>query len=396
MAAYDVSLLGSGLEFDTTSYLQGALGKLSATRFVIAWQQSDIVKNVQCFDINTSTGAITAVSSPLNFLTDSVVWGNTLRPALQVYDSTHFVIAWNGLSSDGFIQSFQVNAGTGAITTWGSALEFDATNGTGLSMCAIDSSHYLVTWSGAANDGFARVFTLNTGTGAIAGEGANFEWQTTEATITSVALLDSGHAIVCLKHETDNDLSAKVLSIDGSYNVGNAGTETVLQATITVNGNNVVVMDSSISPMVAVDFYSTTTGTTSGKILRQIQVNTSTWAVSNLGTQSQVTSSSNVIDSCGYAIQKIDSTHFIVWYKGSADDDGYATTYSINTSDGSLSALSTVEYLNADVAYHSSLQMDTYLYVCAYQDVTSGDGFVQAFSIAQPVTIKPFTLLGVG
>lgn len=391
MATYDVSTLGSPLEFDTTMYRYGVLGRLSDTRFVMAWQQSTTVKNVQAFDVNPSTGAITALSSPLNFYSTTIGWSAASRPTLQVYDATHFIITWADDASDGRMRSFQLDGG-GAITAWGSELEFDTTNAISQGSCMMDSTHMLVAWRGAADDGFAQVFTLNTGTGALTAEGSSFEWQTTEADLISVAKLSSTKVLVCLKEASTNDLAAKVLDVNTStWAVGNAGSESNLQATITVVGNNVITIDDSISPIVAIDFYGSSTGTPTGQILRQIQVNTSTWAVSTLGTQSNIsgdfTTNRNL-----YAIQKIDSTHFIVFYTGGASSFlGTAATYEINTSTGALTELSTTTFTAAQSGSHSSVKLTDSLYIIAYSDdASSDDGFVQSISVVMttPTSIK--------
>lgn len=381
MAAYDVTTLGSPLEFDTTMCRFPVLGKLSSTRFVIAWQQSATVKNVQAFDVNPTTGAISALSSPLNFYSTSISWSATTRPTLLVYDSTHFIITWCDDASDGRMRSFQLDGG-GAITAWGSEVEYDTTQAVGISSVWFDSTHFLQVWRGTADDGFAQVFTLNSGTGALTGEGSPFEWQTSEADLTSVCKLGSDRALVCLKEASTNDLAGKVLSVNTStWAVSNAGSESNLKATITCGGNNLITINDGISPMVAIDFYNSSTGTT-GHILRPVQINTSTWAVSTLGSESNIsgdyTNNRNL-----YAIQKIDDTHFICFYTGGASSFlGTAATYSINTADGTLTQLDTVTFTSGQSGSHSTVKMSDTLYIVAYSDdASSDDGFVQSIAV---------------
>lgn len=388
MALYDITKLGSPLEFDTADYgNSGSGGKLSTTRFVLAWQSTTNVKKVQCFSLNRSTGAIAAEDSALTFSNEVA---DAQGISLTVIDSTHFIIFWIGTAGDGFCQVFSVNSGTGAITAMGSPTEYDTVDGLTPSSVLMDATHVLNCWGGSGSDGFAQIFTVNTGTGGITAEGSAFEYDTTEGLYPSVAKISATKALVCYAGASQ-DGNSRVLDINTStWAVTGAAASSVFQASILNVSNNVIILAAG-SPTTAIDLYLNTTGGTTGYLLRQLSINTSTWAVTNLGTQLQV-STENAAN-FERSLQRIDDTHFIVWLSGNSGIL-YARTYSINLGTGAFTLLNEVQVLAGSPGKRDvSVDMEGGLFVDAWNDTDGGgDGFVQAFSVALPSTtsIKTF------
>ena len=391
MADYDITQLGSAVEFDTADYrLSTSGGYLKSTRFVLAWQSTTNAKKVQCFSLNRATGAIAAEDSAVTF-DNTDASDNAI--SLTVIDSTHFIVFWRGTDGDGFCRIFSVNDGSGAITAMGAgATEYDTTNGSFPSSCLMDPTHVLNTWYYSSNDdGYAQIFTVNTSTGAITAESSPFLYDTIGES-ASVAKISDTKALVCYKGASADGF-ARVLDVNTStWAVTGAGSSFEFQDNITEQWNNVVIMNPGESPTIAVNFYFNASGGTVGRVLRQLSINTSTWAVSNLGTQLQLYS--GVTDmNIERSLQVIDSTHFIVWFVGTADD-GFVRTYSINLGTGALTQLNEVEFNTIDNSLDCSVNMGSGLFINAWQDVTSGDGFVQAFQVALPVSTSVKTYYG--
>jgi len=171
-------------------------------------------------------------------------------------DSTHFLIFWTDSGGLGKAQIAEVDLVTGSFTMKGTALTFEAGANAYNACVAVTSTRYLNCWQGAAGDGFAQVFTVNTTTWSVTAEGSPLEFDTSDASDISITQVDSSHFII---------------------------------------------------------FYATTASVGKADILA---VNLSTWAVTEPGSKTTFDGTKGVFNSC----QKVDSTHFINFWSGAADD----------------------------------------------------------------------------
>jgi hypothetical protein len=112
-------------------------------------------------------------------------------PDLHQIDSTHYLCAYQGDGDDGYAVVLTVNTGTWAISV-GTPFEFDTSNGQDPAIVQMDSTHYLVAYGGMAEDGYAVILTVNTGSWTIS-KGTELEFDTVTTKTPVVCKLDNQH-----------------------------------------------------------------------------------------------------------------------------------------------------------------------------------------------------------
>lgn len=322
MAAYDLTALSTALEFDTQGGVFNNVLRWSDTRVIAVWNGSTDTKGlVQAFDINAGTGAVTTVGTALSI--DGTT--NAMNGAsILAFDSTHFILIWrDGNDVQVKARAFAVD-GSGNITTAGSILSLtDITNQpTGT---LIDSTHILVVGSGSGNDGYAKVLAVNTGTWAITQAGAATEFDTSNFSGYNggpmVQTIDSTHVIVAWGTASSVG-QAQVLSI-------NTGTWAVTAEGTVHEFDNSSVQYIGVTPLDLTNHYLITyrdDGSTGDGKAQVVEVNLSTWAVTNVGTP--VTFDTGSIDYVGPS--RIDATTVaLMWGEAS---NGYAAILKVDAS----------------------------------------------------------------
>jgi len=151
---------GTALEYNTSTGATPALAKIDATHYLCAYQgpQSDGWAMVLTVD----TGALTITKeTPLEYDT-----GNGEMPTLVKIDGTHYLCAYSGQTENGRATVLTVDTGTWAVTNGTSFLFDDGTCRTS-ALSRIDGTHYLCAYHGSWADGVATVLTVDTGTWTI-------------------------------------------------------------------------------------------------------------------------------------------------------------------------------------------------------------------------------------
>ncbi len=86
--------------------------------------------------------------------------GQAFHNSLVQIDSTHYILAYAGVDNDGFIKTFSVNSSSSNITQIDS-IEHDTADSLYNSLVQIDSTHYILAYSGTGADGFIKTFSIN-------------------------------------------------------------------------------------------------------------------------------------------------------------------------------------------------------------------------------------------
>ena len=102
-----------------------------------------------------ATWDVTTAGVSLEF--DTV--NGTYNSCYQI-DTNHFINFYAGSGDDGYVQVFEVNTTTWAVTTAAASLEFDMVNGTFNSCYQVDTNHFINFWYGVNLDGYVQVFTV--------------------------------------------------------------------------------------------------------------------------------------------------------------------------------------------------------------------------------------------
>ena len=130
--------------------------------------------------------------------------------SLAKIDSTHFVMAYTGSGEDGFIKTFSIDGSYDNITQIDS-LEHDTDRGTGNSLVMIDSTHFILAHAGDGA-GFIKTFSIDGSYDNIT-QIDSLEHDTVNGTYNSLVKIDSTHFILAYTGSGD-DGYIKTFSVD--------------------------------------------------------------------------------------------------------------------------------------------------------------------------------------
>jgi len=368
MASYDITALSTALEFDTAQGSFNSIIRWTDTRVINAWTGSSDSKGlIQGFDVNSGTGAVTAIGTPLSF--DGT---NNDANAKQVitFDSTHCLLVWrDGTDTQAKSRMLAVD-GSGNVTTAGATKTLTSIT-QGPAVCLIDATHALVVGSGSGQDGFAQVITINTGTWAITEPAAALEFDTTDCVYPKVLPIDGTHFIVTW-FQGGTGVMAQVLTVNtGTWEVTTEGT--ALNVGAGGGLQEICEMDNN-------HFMITFADNGSDGNAQVIEVNLGTWAVTNVGTPLEfLTGTINSL-----AVITFDATHAVVTYD--SNGNAYMVTLAVDGSWNVSVPASALEYTTGNLGanYFSLCLLDSPRLVCAWEGDGS-DGFTQSFDVTEQV-----------
>lgn len=213
-STWAVTTANASLNFTPTTVAYNSCVKVDANHFINFWQDVSSGDGfVQSFTVNTTTWAVTTANSALEFETDN----NLFNTCCQI-DATHYLNFWQGVDADGFAQVFTVNTTTWAVTTAASSLEFDTRDFKRPSRTlAIDANHFIISWGGNNNYIYSQVFAVNTSTWAVTTAGSIFTVTTQIFNYyrSDLAPIDDNHFLISFAG-ADDDGYAQVLAVNTS------------------------------------------------------------------------------------------------------------------------------------------------------------------------------------
>lgn len=385
MATYDVAALSSALEYDTTDGQYPSITQLSSTRFLVIWSRSGTLKG-QCFDINRGTGVISAVG------TSSLTGFSVLVGFSVVAVDENNAVLFFADASDGYAIVISIDS-SGNITN-GTEQAFSTNNNIGWTDCVkLDATHVLYTFNDNTSGGTARVLSVNTAANTVSFLGSNFVYDSDTGVMgASLSLIDSGHALVTYQG-TAVDGFARVLAIDGSFNVTGAAVSFEFYDSATIAYTNAAILNPSSSPILAATLYEASAGATTGRILQGLKIDSSAYTITNFaGTVRNQLDSYTTAGLIRRALFRIDNDHMIAFYEFTGAD-GRVQTLSINTSTGATTSLSTATFETTQAKEISAADLGSGLFVAAWRGA-SDDGFIQAFQVTMPATTSIKTING--
>lgn len=286
------------------------------------------------------------------------------------YDSTHVVFAYSGAANDGYIEVFAIDA-NGTITSPGTRFEFDTTQGNHVRMKQVDSTHYIVWWQGTDGDGFAQVMTLNTGTWSFTAEGTPLEFDIDTYTDGSAQQVDSNHFLLTWAG-TGTDGFAQIFTVNlTTWAVTVEGT--ALEFDTTRGDQN------SLVQLTSTHYLNCYSSAGSDGFAQVLAVNTSTWAVTAVGTPFEF--DADIAEHTSAVA--ISSTHVLIFWRGTATQIGQAMVVAINNSTWAVTAAGaklTFESTLLAAKSNSAFHLRDNIYINAWAG-TDDDGFIQAFEV---------------
>lgn len=377
MATWAVTTSNARLEFDTQQATDNACIKIDTNHVVNFWQTSSGQGYTQVFTINTSTWAVTTANSVLSFEA-GVAGYNTCC----IIDSNHIINFWRESNSgDGFVQTFAINTTTWAITTAASPLEFDTQNAEQLSSFIIDSNHFILFYRGGAatTDSFAQVFTVNTSTWAVTTANNRLQFDTDIGAYNTCHQIDSNHFINVWQGAA-GDGFAQTFTV-------NTSTWAVTTAASSLEFDTQNYSYGSIEKIDANHFilYYLGAATTIDGFAQVFTVNTTTWAVTTASSRFLFDTDVGSWNSC----VQVDTNHFLNFWQGNSGD-GFTQVFTVNTSTWAVTtANSQLEFDTTDCSINSCISIDKNHFINFWTG-PSVDGFVQIFSVELPSNIKTY------
>jgi len=188
----------SGTKFDTNGEgLNPAMAYLDDTHFVIAYKADygSYTSKVVC---GTISGVTPTLGTAVEFDSEDC------RPiSVARLDSTHFVIAWTdkGASNAG---KCRVGSVSGTTITLGTVVTFEANAATEISVCGMDSTHFVIAYYDSGSNQGEVIGASVSGTTITAGTPDVFESSTDRAQHISVCSTDSSHFVISYKKLLNN------------------------------------------------------------------------------------------------------------------------------------------------------------------------------------------------
>jgi len=327
MANWDITTAGSAFEFETTLMAHPTKPYVIDTNhFFVSYQGAASDGFASVFAVNTSTWAVTEAGT-LEHDTQNQTWSSCVQ-----IDTNHFAVWYLGstTTTDAYVQTFAVNTSTWAITTSAARFLFDTDVGSHNDALWIEGTHYINFWTSASSDGFAQTFDINASTYVVTTSSAQFEFDTQNHTYGATAKIDTNHFIhFWLGGATTTDGTVQVFAVDTS-------TWAVSTAAALLRFDTDVGSWNACYKIDANHFINFWTGASGDGFTQVFTVNTSTWAVTTAAAQLEFDTQNHQTNS-KYSVARLDDNHFLYVWAGpdtgaSTNYDGFAQVFEVNTS----------------------------------------------------------------
>jgi len=275
-------------------------------------------------------------------------------PALNQIDSTHYLCTYSGDKDDGWATVLKVDTDTWEITK-GASLEFDSKKGKEPALSMIDRTHFLCAYSGDNDDGWATVLTVDTDTWEITKE-TPFEYDTKKGKTPALSQINSTHYL-CVYNGDKDDGWATVLTVD--TDTWEITKETSFEYD-TKKGKTPALtrIDSS-------NYLCAYTGDHDAGLAVVLTVGMGAWAITK-GTSFEYDSG----DGKTPALVQVDFGHYLCAYDGGKGkaSDAWTTVLTVDASEN-VTREASLQYDSGDCKIPALAQGDDDNYICAY----SGD-----------------------
>jgi hypothetical protein len=339
------------LEHDTDNGRYNSLVQVDADTYALAYTGDGSDGFISTFTID-SDGDITPIriqnhgefaSASVNLEHDTE---NGSYNSLVKVDADTYALAYRGSGDDGFISTFTINS-AGVITavktqSEGNNLEHDTENGRSNSLVQVDADTYALAYRGDDDDGFISTFTIDS-----------------DGDITPIRIQNHGafgSASVNLEHDTEYSSYNSLVKVDADTYA------------LAYQGENYD------------GFISTFTINSAG-------------VITAVKTQSEGNNLEHDTERGRYSsLVQVDADTYALAYRGSGDD-GFISTFTINSA-GVITAVKTqsegnnLEHDTENGSYNSLVKVDADTYALAYRGSSGNDGFISTFTIDSTSTSR--------
>ncbi len=334
-------------------------------------------------DAFAGKGDITAVRAQSLGNVFEIDGGKATANSLVKVDSDTYALAYTGADNDGFISTFTISS-DGTTITQVDNLEHDTEFASDNHLVKVDSDTYALAYRGPGNDGFISTFTIDS-----------------DGNITAVKTQSEGNN---LEHNTDYAHQNSLVQVDSdTYALAYTGADNDgFISTFTIDSDGVItpirIQDHTNHASASANLeHDTSFGTHSSLI----HVDSDTYALAYRGTDSDGFISTFTISSDGTTITEldnlehntelgwinsliqVDSDTIALAYTGSNDQDGFISTFTID-SDGNITAVNSLEHVEhgTEVIDDNHLvHVDSDTYALAYS-IQNNSGYISTFTIS--------------
>ena len=173
---------GTPLEYDNSQGTEAALAQIDASHYLCAYRGDKDDGWAVVLTIDTGNWTISK-ETPFEF--DS---SEGREPALAQIDSTHYLCTYRGPGNDGWAVALTVDTGNWVITKE-SPFEFDADQGQQPALAQIEAGRYLCTYAGPGDDGWAAILSVDTDSWDVTTE-STYEYDTAQGTTPALQTID--------------------------------------------------------------------------------------------------------------------------------------------------------------------------------------------------------------
>lgn len=186
MAAWDVTTIGAALNFDTVNAYNAAC-KVDANHFVCFYKgDAGQQAYAQVFAVDPVTHAVTEASARL-LVEAAFNYGNSC----VMIDATHVLAFRAGAAGAGNVQVFEINPATWAITAAGAALAEDIRYT--CPVVKVDANHFVCARKDNAGTVHANTYEVDLGTWAVTKVGADC---LVASDVAALLLIDANHLLM--------------------------------------------------------------------------------------------------------------------------------------------------------------------------------------------------------
>ena len=330
--------------FNAANSAYNSVAMLDATHFVVAYRDTG-GDNYGCARIGTiSEGVITYGAENIFNAAD------TYYISVAALDSTHFVVSYSDLGNLYYGTSRIGLVSGNTISSYGAEAVFNSANTDYISVATLDSTHFVVAYKddGGDNHGCARV-GLVSGT-TISSYGTENGFRTVSANHISVDALDSTHFVVAYQYATDGRarvglVSGTTISSYGSESEFSGANTAPISVAALDSTHFVIAYDRGAVGYARVGLVSGTT-------------------ISSYGSELQF----NPVLTEYISVSVLDSTHFVIAYQDAGGDTAGHTRVGL-VSGTTISSYGTEETFNdVNTFYIGCAAINSSDYVVTYRD----------------------------
>jgi len=303
--------------------------------------------------LKASTGVSLPPSYIINEIDQLTVNPTGTWTGIDVLDSTHYVVSYQGDFTDGYV-SIISHDGSGGSLTEIKMLEFDPSRGTSTSICVIDSTHFAIAYSGPDIDGFIKTFSVDGSYNITLVD--TLEQDTNNNSNNSLILIDSTHLMLAYQG-TSGDGFVKTFSIDA------VTADNITQIDV-LEFDTLVATWISLRQITASFYVIAYAGVGNDGFVKTFSIDGSYDNITQVDVLEHDT-----VQGMFNSVAVIDATHFAISYGGSGND-GWVKTFSIDGSADNITEIDSLEYDTANGDYTSLCLIDNTHLIVAYSGVS--------------------------